>query len=282
MRDILAEENRSCLARVAESRALLAFDYDGTLAPIVSDPRRAAMREATRELLGAVADAYSCVVVSGRTPPDLERRLDGLGLLDVIGDHGRDPAGPALDVRSVRRSIVAVKRSLAQEPGLVIDERPLSLAIHYRACARRAQARAAIAGATSALDGLRVVHGKCVVNLVPRAAANKGVTVTRARERFGADLVLYVGDDETDEDVFGLNQPQWLVGVRVRAKRTSLASFYLRDQRSVDSLLATLLQLRHESWARTDACSTLIPGRDPTIGRGAPPPRYRLHPPARV
>ena len=55
MRDILSRGNREVLQQFAWSKVLLAFDYDGTLAPIVMDPDRAAMRPTTRRRLAAVA-----------------------------------------------------------------------------------------------------------------------------------------------------------------------------------------------------------------------------------
>lgn len=64
----------------------------------------------------------------------------------------------------------------------------------------------------------------------------------RARE--GADGVLYVGDDATDEHVFGM-QVRWpLVGTRVGASRRSAARYYVEHQRDVDELLERLVALR--------------------------------------
>ena len=70
MRHILARANRDVLRQFACSRVLLAFDYDGTLAPIVSDPKQAAMRATTRALLSEIAKRYPCVVISGRARAD--------------------------------------------------------------------------------------------------------------------------------------------------------------------------------------------------------------------
>jgi trehalose-6-phosphatase len=55
-----------------------------------------------------------------------------------------------------------------------------------------------------------------------------------------------VGDDETDEDVFALDQPGRLLTVRVGTKRASQASYYVRNQAAVDDLLAVLVSLRRE------------------------------------
>ena len=55
---------------------------------------------------------------------------------------------------------------------------------------------------------------------------------------------MYVGDDETDEDVFALDQPGQLLTVRVGPKRSSSAAYYIRTQAEVDRLLGSLLAFR--------------------------------------
>jgi trehalose-6-phosphatase len=62
----LLSEGTQALTSFALSNVLLAFDYDGALAPIASTPARARMRHTTRALLGRVAVLYPCVVISGR------------------------------------------------------------------------------------------------------------------------------------------------------------------------------------------------------------------------
>ncbi|MGH9796838.1 MAG: trehalose-phosphatase, partial [Candidatus Polarisedimenticolia bacterium] len=61
---LLAPENRRVLERLAAQRSLLAFDFDGTLAPVVPDPARAAMRAGTARRLRAVAAIQPCAVLS--------------------------------------------------------------------------------------------------------------------------------------------------------------------------------------------------------------------------
>jgi trehalose 6-phosphate phosphatase len=86
--------------------------------------------------------------------------------------------------------------------------------------------------------------GKLVVNLVPRGAPHKGMALERLRESLHCDTALYVGDDQTDEDVFALDDPGRLLTIRVGEKTTSRASFFLRDQACIDVLLERLLSLR--------------------------------------
>jgi len=100
MKDILASKNLAVLAEFAWSSVLVAFDYDGTLAPIVSTPARAQMRAGTRQLLSRVAQRYPCIVISGRTRADLTRRLSRVPLWSVFGKErfvGSDNVFAALE-----------------------------------------------------------------------------------------------------------------------------------------------------------------------------------------
>ena len=59
-----------------------------------------------------------------------------------------------------------------------------------------------------------------------------------------------MGDDETDEDVFTLDQPGRLLTIRVGPKRSSAARYYIANQPAIDDLLRVLLELRRESAQR--------------------------------
>lgn len=247
MKDILAPANSTVLSQLAWSNVLLAFDYDGTLAPIVPDPEQARMRERTRDLLEQVARAYPCIVISGRSQEDVLRRVRGAGVFEVIGNHGLEPwRRTEAYAGQVQAWIPVLRRHISGMDGVVIEDKSFSIAVHYRRATSRRRARAAIVEAAGELDGARVVGGKCVVNIIPRGAPHKGTALEMAREHLHCDVALYVGDDETDEDVFALDDPGRLLTVRVGADATSQAAFYVRDQESVDTLLERLLALRQE------------------------------------
>jgi trehalose 6-phosphate phosphatase len=244
MRYVLGPAGRHALRRLTGSRPLLAFDYDGTLAPIVDDPARARMRTATRELLTRLAARYVCVVVSGRPRRDLVRRLARVGIAEVVGNHGIEPwktsARATRIVRLWRRQLEAPLSSLS---GVIIEDKAYSISVHYRQARDQKRARAAVLEAAAALDGARLIAGKRSVSILPAFAPNKGVAVEEARARFGCDTVLFVGDDTTDEDVFALDQPGRLLTIRVRRRLDSAAQYYIRSQSEIDTLLARLLAL---------------------------------------
>jgi trehalose 6-phosphate phosphatase len=251
MRHILADEQREVLAQLSWSNVLLGFDFDGTLAPIVDDPERAALQPGTRRHLAELAALYPCVVISGRSVRDVERRVGGLGLRAIIGNHGLEPWRATRELELVvERWRELLDRLLAGLPGVEIEDKTYSLAVHYRRSRQKKRARTAILLALGQLDGVRLIGGKQVVNAVPIGAPHKGMALERERDHLGCDTALFVGDDETDEDVFALERPGRLVTVRVGTLGDSQASYCLRSQTEIDDLMERLIALRRDGLTR--------------------------------
>lgn len=251
MKSLLAPLNHPVLRRLARGRVLLAFDFDGTLAPIVADPATARMRPQTRRLLADVARKYPCIVISGRNRADVACRLTGIPLRQVFGNHGIEPS-PALPAarRAVRHWLAIVKPRLERVPGIVFDNKGATLAIHYRKSRNRPAALKAILAATADLREARVLQGILVVDLLPAEAPNKATALQSELRRLHCQSALYLGDDQTDEDVFALGRHLPLLAVRVGRKPRSLAPYYLPSQGDVDALLAALLDTGPESPGR--------------------------------
>ncbi|MCL2448893.1 MAG: trehalose-phosphatase [Polyangiaceae bacterium] len=244
MKNVLASENRPALAALAESNALLAFDYDGTLAPIVPDPEQAWMRPQTRELLHEVTKRYRVIVISGRAQPDVMKKVRGVGIFETVGNHGIEPRHSSdRYVETVQAWLPVLQEAVASAVGVTIENKIYSMAIHYRHAPEREKARRAIMKVAQKLGDVRIIRGKLVVNVVPAGAPDKGTALKRERDRLHYDKVLYVGDDETDEDVFALSEP-WLLSIRVGAKRSSAAPYCIADQRAIDTLLRVLASYR--------------------------------------
>jgi trehalose 6-phosphate phosphatase len=251
MKSLLAPQNRPVLRRLARGRVLLAFDFDGTLAPIVADPAAASLRPQTRRLLTDVARRYPCVVISGRNRADVARRLAGIPLRQVFGNHGIEPS-PVLPAarRAVRRWQACLRPRLEGVGGIVFDNKGASLAIHYRKSRDRPAALKAILAATADLTEARVLQGLLAVDLLPKGAPNKATALQSELRRLGCRAALYLGDDQTDEDVFALSRRLPLLAVRVGRESRSRAPYYLPGQGDVDALLAVLLDAGPESPGR--------------------------------
>jgi trehalose 6-phosphate phosphatase len=246
MKHLLAAESVDVLGQLAWSRVLLAFDFDGTLAPIVADRDLAEMRARTRALLATAARLYPCAVISGRARRDVAARLDGTAVKYVIGNHGMEPGTDlARYEREIARVRHALEQALASQPGVDIEDKRYSLAVHYRASRQKRAARVAISNAIASLPRpMRVIAGKLVANVLPIGAPTKGDVLLALRSRARADVALFVGDEVTDEDVFSIDQPGRLLSLRIGHSAGSSARYYLRDQREIDRLLARLVRLR--------------------------------------
>lgn len=248
MQYLLAKNTRAVLSRLAGAKTLYAFDFDGTLAPIVEHPDVARMRDQTRRLLGLLAARYPCVVISGRARADVLERLEGVELARVIGNHGAETEKTTVKSRRrIQQWLAALGLQLPPLPGLWIEDKGLSLTVHYRLCTQKAEARRQILRATGTLRHARVVGGRQVVNLVDDKAPHKGDVLASERDRLGCDRVLYVGDDETDEDAFGLKG--YIVAVRIGRKQRSRARYFLRTQTEIEMLLELLCKIRPTSGA---------------------------------
>jgi len=239
---MLSRESRERLKQFLSGKVLLAFDFDGTLAPIVGDPAAARMRPATRRLLGRVAAARPCVVISGRSRSDLRSRVAETGVRSLIGNHGAEPWEHSAELRrQVAAWKAALSRRLPPFEGLWVEDKGLSLTVHYRHCPSKERARSAILRAARPLAHVRLVPGKYGISLVGRNAPDKGAAFAAEMKRRGAERALYVGDDDTDEDVFRLRNDGLLLTVRVGRCRRSHARYFLRSQREIDQLLRNLL-----------------------------------------
>ena len=263
--NILAKGNIPVLAGFASSNVLLAFDYDGTLAPIVRTPARARMRQKTRRLLTAVAQRYPCIVVSGRRLDDVTQRLDGIPVWYVFGDFGHEPAAAGHKPPGrVRDWVRRLTERLPSHRGLVIEEKQYSVTIHYRHVRDKRRALEAIDEAVGELTDARALGSPQAVTLLPHGGPNKGVALQQARRLFACDAAVYVGDDESDEDAFASDGPDRLLAVRVGASRTTRARYCVKRQADIDPLLQTLLALR----PRRAAHSTDAPNRGRHVRKG--------------
>jgi len=248
---ILSSRNREVLRIFARSNGLIAMDFDGTLAPIVDDPDAARLRPQTQTLLKHLCRLYPCMVISGRAHQDVAHHLGGSGIQCIVGNHG----GELGDTRQLRKLVAEwkakVEPAVAGLAGVWIEDKKLSLAIHYRQSPQKALARRKILRLAGHLQDARLIPAKQALNLVSRDAPHKGIALEAQKAKLKCDTALYVGDDVTDEDVFSLPPEDGVVGIRVGMKRCSQARFWLRQQSEIDDLLRILADLRENKSPRT-------------------------------
>jgi trehalose 6-phosphate phosphatase len=191
-----AAELLAPLAR-APGRSALVLDVDGTLAPIAPRPELAMVPPETRYELARLVDRYLLVAcISGRAGEDA-RRLVGVDGIVFVGNHGLE-----LDPRA--DELAAEISRFRTATGLPVEDKALSLTYHYREAEDEAAALAELeeVAARAEEEGLDARWGRKVLEIRPRADANKGTAVRALLERSGARLGLYAGDDTTDLDGF--------------------------------------------------------------------------------
>lgn len=242
-RNILAPRYRAMLRRFARADALLAFDFDGTLAPIVADPARAVLAESTRRLLSALARHRKVAIITGRSVADAQKRLDDVALAALVGSHGIEPSPYMATAAAVVTSWRPVLREAFSAPdGVRIEDKRHSVALHYRHVASPDDAYESIGVVVARLGaGVRRVDGIQVVNLMPVGAPDKGDALLALRERLHAATVLYVGDETTDEDAFAVLTGPSALGIRVEASESTGARYHIESQGAMDLLLGSLL-----------------------------------------
>jgi trehalose 6-phosphate phosphatase len=256
----LSREGRDALHAIVRDRALLAFDFDGTLAPIVEDPRDAQMRDHTRALLRAASMLFPCAVVSGRARADVLARLGNARVPAVVGNHGAEwgDAAPRL-VRERVAAWAAALRETIDEEGVEIEDKGLTVAVHYRRARSPEAARRRIVQVAALLPGVRVFGGHAVVNLAPVGAPTKADAIEAFSLEFPPAPLAYFGDDETDEDAFRSHVVTY--AVRIGPSETSAARYHLETQAEIDTLLWTLVSERARVAGAGDGWLELDPAR---------------------
>lgn len=246
-----SEQGRLALARFAVPGLLCAFDFDGTLAPIVSDPAAVRLPQQVRDRLLALQRHTPVAIITGRAVDDIAPRL-GFVPDFLIGNHGMEglPGDAAAAEAQQHLAICAAWRTqldtlLAAEypdPGVQIEDKRFSLSVHYRHAQAADRAQRDLEPLLATLDPPpRLVAGKCVFNLMPPGAADKGRALEQVMRHLKANQALYVGDDVTDEDVFRLQRP-YVLGVRIELSQSSRAAYYLERIDHMPRLLDALLE----------------------------------------
>ncbi|MFO0575863.1 MAG: trehalose-phosphatase [Polyangia bacterium] len=241
MRYLLTGRGQQALCEHLRTQPLIAFDFDGTLAPIAPTPDVVELLPQVRAQLVAVARRMPVIIVSGRGREDAMQRVVGIPVREVYGNHGIEPthASPELieTVAGWGRTLAA---RLDGQQGVWIEDKRYSVTIHYRAAPMPGRAQAAAQAAASTLSGVRLIPGKLSINVVPAGAADKGLALLEAQEQQGCATAIYFGDDETDEDVFARCDPERVLGVRIGRQEGSHARFFLRNQAEIEQALQLL------------------------------------------
>ncbi|HEV7913484.1 MAG TPA: trehalose-phosphatase, partial [Albitalea sp.] len=136
MRHLFTADGDAALEAVMRGHPVLAFDFDGTLAPIVPRPDDAKVPPAVSEGLARLALALPVAIITGRSVADVRPRL-GFTPRYVVGNHGAEdpevgPPSVASQALDALRHRIAAREGLLRRTGVEVEDKLYSLALHYR------------------------------------------------------------------------------------------------------------------------------------------------------
>ncbi len=248
---ILGADGDAALRALLSARALVAFDFDGTLAPIVELPPLAQLHPEVDAALRTLAGRTAVAIVSGRGLADLRMRAD-IASIRLIGNHGNDELlGDSEAAQQARRTMRAWRTQLQQAidarfgagGGVEIEDKQATLSIHFRRADDPARAEDELRAMIAALEPpAKTIGGKFVVNVLPPGARTKLEALSDLAAELGTSQVAFVGDDVTDELVFASAPAHWLT-VRVEPQGPSAARFSLASQHQIARLIERMIEL---------------------------------------
>lgn len=202
----------------AAKRIQLFLDFDGTLVEFRFGPDQVSLGEKSRAALARLArhPSIGVSIVSGRRSAALRRfiKVPGVRFMGLYGWEGggngsrggRKRGFPARTLRKLSALRRTLKTLPAEIPGIRVEDKGLSLAIHFRGASDRARKRAESrmrAIRREVRGELQVLGANCVWDIVPRQVRGKGAAIREALARLPAKtLSFFLGDDLTDEPAF--------------------------------------------------------------------------------
>jgi trehalose 6-phosphate phosphatase len=220
-----------------DGRLALFLDLDGVLAPmapspdaVIADPRRTAVLKALdRSLAGRLA------IVSGRTLLEIDRIADGASR-SAAGVHGlerrlRDGRIERPEPSPAVAGAMARFRTFAEDwPGVIVEDKGISVGLHYRQAAAAGPEAVALAGRLARETGLTLQAGHMVLELkTPGPDKGGALTAFMAEPPFHGARPVMLGDDLTDEAGFLAARALGGFGVLVGTPRATAADYGLAD-----------------------------------------------------
>jgi trehalose 6-phosphate phosphatase len=192
------------------ARSGLVLDFDGVLSPIIEDPTASAMPGRVATILARLAPALGLLaILSGRPVEFLADRVRVSGVR-LLGSYGIEQIRDGVrqidpDARKwlgpVQEASRALRDALAASPGIRVEEKSVSVAVHWRQAPDRAAAAAEVRRVTARIaaeTGLRLEPGKLVEELRPPLDVDKGSAVSAVIASEKPATIAYAGDDVGD------------------------------------------------------------------------------------
>lgn len=202
---------------VSNPQILIGCDFDGTLAPLRPHADEVSLPTATKDALThlAVQPGVDIAFISGRGLEDLRRRVDLPGAW-YAGNHGLEMTGPdgsilqasaAAEAGPALRHVQAkLAPALAHLPGVWIEDKQLTLSVHFRLSAEscHAEVEQIVRSMVRDVPALEVRPAKCIWEIRPAIDWDKGSVLRWFMNQcqVPSSATAFLGDDVTDCDAF--------------------------------------------------------------------------------
>ncbi|MBI3017923.1 MAG: trehalose-phosphatase [Deltaproteobacteria bacterium] len=247
MMHFFTQDGLQKLKRICHSKTLFAFDYDGTLTPLTPKLSHARVSLKTKKLLEELHQKAPIAIVSGRSIFDLKKLCSFMPTF-FIGNHGLEGIAIHQKLKTRFRGLCKkwkkkLIKNISGLQGVELEDKKYSLAIHYRQARDRSYVKRSLWRGISELSPFpKIILGKSVINLLPPFRFNKGISLRMAMQKLKVKQAIYIGDDQTDEDVFRLPQNS-ILKIRVGRKNNSHADFYLKNHFEINRFLNKTLKM---------------------------------------
>lgn len=237
------------------SHVLLGLDFDGTLVSIEKHPAQVKLISKNKAILEKLSTIpnIDIVILSGRSLQDLKKYIS-LPHAMLAGNHGfewekdghkKDESLPKSLKSNLRKILQNLKNIKVK--GFLIEDKLLSISCHYRNVPQKEVSKVKkeiykILHPYLKEKIVELIPGKKVIDIRPKRNWTKGHFLENYIQSFKNMydlLVIYIGDDTTDEDVFSKLSNG--LTIRVGKKKGSRAKYYLKSWRQTYTLLSRLL-----------------------------------------
>ena len=246
----------SIVKKVHNGKTILMLDYDGTLAPIHNRPEDAVITPDMRNIIQLLASDKNkeVVIISGRPTSFLQTQFKNIDVF-IAGEHG----GIFYDYKTKRsrtlvstgknswykQAIEIVRTYTKRTPNSFMEKKDHAISWHFRNAPNdfgEFQARKLVVDLETSLANMpvNVIMGKKVVE-VKAVEANKGYFTSWFNERYrkNNELIIAMGDDRTDEDMFSILDSD-AISIKVGEPYGTSAKYNIAGQEDVIDFLSKL------------------------------------------
>ena len=194
------------IAVLAQRPSALVTDVDGTLSRIVARPEDAYVSVAARRALERLKPRLDLLAVVTGREHEVARRMVGIEDLKYVGSYAlSDTVLPEGTLEKIAYARAEVEPYLERLPGVSLETKDVSFALHYRNSPNAYETRSRIITLLEPIAAqaeAKLLEGKLVVEVAPKALPDKGTAFAALMHDASIVGAIFVGDDLADTTIF--------------------------------------------------------------------------------